>query len=116
MKRIYNSLFLSIYLFIKNIERGYSNQTDDARFFGTAMFISILELLNLITIFNTWLLKDRIFATFILLAIFNTVYFYYKDRYKIIIKGYGPTSRQVKTFVMLYILISFISFILVKIN
>ena len=111
---MYYYLFTLIYSGLKKIEAGLSYQTDNARAQETILFISIFELLNLMSIFPQGMKGRIIVAPFVGLIIVNYLIFCLGDRYKKIISNNVSKEQLLKTIAILYITFTILFFAITR--
>jgi hypothetical protein len=70
---------------LRAIEGGFSYQTDSVRALETIMLLSLLQLLNILTVLEEGLKKGVVAFVYVILISINTVIFYRRDMYKIIV-------------------------------
>ena len=107
---MYDYLFKLIYSIFKSIEAGFSYQTDSTRSQETILFISLFELLNLMTIFPDSFRGNLIFAPLFLILVANYFIFLFGNRYKKIVSANATREKVYKPVVIVYMIGTIILF------
>lgn len=111
---MYDYLFAFIYSIFKNIEAGFSYQTDSNRSQETVLFMSFFLLMNLMTIFSISLRGYLIIAPFLLILSVNYFIFLFRDRYKKIVSTSNPMKKVFKPIIIVYMIGTIILFALTR--
>lgn len=108
----YKNLFYLLFSFLKSFEGGFSYQSNDTRALEVVMFISFLELFNLMSLFPSTIVGKVIIIPLLFIFGVNYLAFYYRGRYKKVVESFQlmKVSGIYRGIVILYLVATIVVF------